>query len=162
MLTRRTKTVAALSCTVIALGYMLFGATRMREHYAGSTCAANLRSIGVGLALYAQDYDQTLPFASVWMDRTQRYLPGDAHSTQYFFRCPAVHQGPEAYGCAFNRLLSGEHVPREAGSALLVFDSQNTQWNAAGDPTEFAMPSRHEQGWPHPYNNFLFADGHVR
>ena len=157
---RKIKKRIALICALLVVWYWYDAAQRMREHYIGNVCAANLRSIYSGLALYAQDYDQHLPIASVWMDRTKDYLHGDAR-TANVFHCLEVRQGPQSYGYGFNGQLSSAPIPQHPSATVLIFDSQNTQWNATSSPVALAFPLRHERKWPNPSDKVMCIDGHV-
>jgi hypothetical protein len=157
---RKIKKMLALICALLVVWYWYDAAQRMREHSMGTACAANMHMIHSALALYAQDYDQHLPIASVWMDRTQDYLHGDAR-TANVFHCPEVRQGPQSYGYGFNGRLSSAPILEYPRETVLVFDSQNTKWNATSVPVALASPLRHERKWPNPADLIMYIDGHV-
>lgn len=134
----------------------------MRGFWAENNCAANLHSLHTGLALYAQDYDQSLPVAAVWMDRARPYLHGKNRDPRYIFHCSEARLKPLAYGYAFNRLLSGAVLHQNSVSTVLVYDSQDTRWNATDAVAAFADPPRHHPSSKHTFDFVLFTDGHTQ
>ncbi len=157
----KVKWIVTVPCVLVVVWYWYDAATRMSGYYVGKACAVNLHRIYSGLALYAQDYDQQLPIASVWMDRTKDHLQSDRRPLSVF-HCPAVSQGSQAFGYGFNRVLSSAPINRYPSETVLVFDSQNTHWNANSDPVLVAYPVRHERKWPKPMDNAVCIDGHMR
>jgi prepilin-type N-terminal cleavage/methylation domain-containing protein/prepilin-type processing-associated H-X9-DG protein len=55
--------VIAIIAILAAILFPVFG--RARENARRTTCASNLKQIGLGLAQYTQDYDETLPSATL-------------------------------------------------------------------------------------------------
>ncbi len=76
---------------------------RARDGARRTTCAGNLKQIGLAMQLYAQDYNHRYPFVgrpdnnpncSLWADRVYPY----AKSAQVFW-CPAYERGEYRPGC---------------------------------------------------------------
>ena len=87
--------VIAIIAILAAILFPVFA--RARENARRSSCQSNLKQIGLGVRMYSQDYDETLPPISInaaaratpsnpygWADSLQPYLK----STQ-IFRCPS-------------------------------------------------------------------------
>ena len=159
---RKTKRIAFSLCAGLLLWYWYTTFKVMREFWAENNCVANLHALHTGLALYAQDYDQSLPVADVWMDRTKPYLHREDRDPRYIFHCSQVPLKPLAYGYAFNRLLSGAVLHQDSASTVLVYDSQDTRWNANAAATAFADPPRHHSASKHPFDFVIFTDGHTQ
>ena len=141
-------------------------------------CMRNVNAISQGLKMYSQDYDDTLPPATVWMDSTRRYLHADVD-----FRCPVLHKtDPSAFGYALNPAAAGKKRSRIAQpeNTPLVYDSTVLTRNAVAGPDTMPKEGRH-QGRPgsrrrrllaaapkggrpvnQPGNIVAFADGHVQ
>lgn len=130
-------------------------------------CFQNLRSAQRGLALYSQDYDQTLPPSTAWMDAATPYV-----KQRTDFKCPVVRlANPTGFGYAFNSALSkfktaGITSPETTAE---VYDSADLQRNASDALTSLPSPPRHllertraQRNAPKNGNLILYADGHVR
>jgi len=115
--------VIAIIAILAAILFPVFAQAREKARQA--TCLSNLKQIGMGLYMYAQDYDETLPFSSFsavpgqsvnsiqnpkWMDVIQPYAksdrlftcPSDASSTRNFTSLttnPNRGQGCTGGGC---------------------------------------------------------------
>jgi len=89
--------VIAIIATLAAILFPVF--SRARENARRSSCASNLRQIGLGLAQYIGDYDEVMPSdrlcedpdvytpgtCSVWMDGVQPYT-----KNAELFNCPSA------------------------------------------------------------------------
>ncbi|HVT13264.1 MAG TPA: hypothetical protein VHE55_13445 [Fimbriimonadaceae bacterium] len=143
------------------LGSILFPAfSRARAIAQERRCISNVRVLVAASAMYAEDFDDHLPPASLWMDalKSRADSPGN-------FSCPSVSRpnafGPRVagkYGYAFNEALSGKS--RKGFSAqkseVLIFESLDVSRNAQGDPATSAPPNRHGKG-----RTQGFTDGHA-
>ena len=89
--------VIAIIAILAAILFPVFA--RARENARKSTCQSNLKQIGIGVAMYAQDYDQTYtkawyfgcvnnPSAPNWRDVLQPYIKNTG-----IFRCPSSGYG---------------------------------------------------------------------
>lgn len=68
-------TVIALIATLIAMLFPIFGGPRERSRQ--STCASNLKQIGLAMAMYAQDYDGLYPYGADPVDKLPNVWTGD-------------------------------------------------------------------------------------
>ncbi len=117
-----------------------------------SSCLSNLKQMMLGMLMYAQDYDQHLPDAAIWMDELKPYLP-----KEQLFRCPAAPH--LEYGYAMNAALSKHNLAEipEPWQVAVIFDSDAGTRNASGGLDAVANPPRHNGG-----NNYAYADGHAK
>lgn len=157
---------------LLFLGFIVLGVGLSRLLASGKGalqtefCVRNLQSAQRSLALYSQDYDQTLPRSAVWMETVSPYLKGGVE-----LKCPVVRAGNRAgFGYAFNSKLSGVTAAKidAAATTALVYDSTNVQQNAADAFTSLPVPPRHvRQGdnaapnTPKIGNLVVYADGHM-
>src|SRR6187399_2973852 len=79
--------VIAIIAILAAILFPVFA--RAREQARKTTCASNCRQIGLGLMMYAQDYDETLVMryygnALSWKDALEPYI-----KSQGVYRCPS-------------------------------------------------------------------------
>ena len=109
--------VIAIIAILAAILFPVFAQARAAARKA--TCTSNLKQVGLGLLMYAQDYDETLPFSAlpppgiplqVWYDLIDPYIKagmGQDPNTPFgnkattFWSCPdfkndAVPMGPGA------------------------------------------------------------------
>lgn len=97
---------------------------------------ANLKEIHRALTMYA-DSEAAFPQPLGWMDAAwQRLQTRDlpTEEARKKLQRPGVKEG---YGYALNRAVAGK-APEEAGDpkrTVLVFESEETTWDAAGDPS---------------------------
>ncbi|HEX9998099.1 MAG TPA: H-X9-DG-CTERM domain-containing protein [Abditibacterium sp.] len=116
-----------------------------------SHCQTNLKQIGLGILMYAQDYDEKLPLAKPWIDVLQPYL-----KSEQIFNCPSLPKGAR-YGYAYNSKLSSKNeaiIPNLA-ETVSVYETSVLKRNAYGMGENRAF--RHEDG-----ANYAFVDGHVK
>jgi hypothetical protein len=123
------------------------------------TCLSNTKQQGLGLLLYAQDYDDYLPRASEWMDLSYPYI-----KNKLLYCCPDLSPDhfprPDAFGYAFNNVFSSKSLDEIPNwkKTLLHYDSNDLRWNAnVPGRTGLALPPRSPQG-----NSYGFADGHAK
>ncbi len=116
------------------------------------SCLANLKQLGLGVMMYAQDNDQKLPDAGKWRDQILPYT-----QNEQIFKCPAAPDLECAY--AMNAALSGMKLAdiEDWSQVVLFFESNLGVRNATAGPEAVADPPRHKGG-----NNYAFADGHVK
>jgi hypothetical protein len=114
-------------------------------------CARNMKQVGMGLMMYATDYDDTYPASYRWEDALVPYVKYRA-----IFNCPTVARQGNEHGYAFVDSLSNQSTPsiQQPASTVMVFETTNLAANAAGSVAE-PIPSRHN------HNNRVMADGHV-
>jgi prepilin-type N-terminal cleavage/methylation domain-containing protein len=63
--------VIAIIAILAAILFPVFAQTREKARQA--TCLSNLKQIGMGVLMYAQDYEETMP---VWCDYAGNYVKG--------------------------------------------------------------------------------------
>jgi prepilin-type processing-associated H-X9-DG protein len=128
-----------------------------REKAKQISCLTNLKQDGLGMLMYAQDYDGKLPPAQGWMDKLVPYMPKDEKA----FHCPSAKSSGEekAYGYAFNSAISTivvTQIPSPPTTGM-IFDSNANGRNASVKGGIYPTPARHSQK-----NNVAFADGHAK
>jgi len=115
-------------------------------------CLSNLKQLGLGILMYAQDHDETLPHADKWCDELMPYLKNEE-----ILRCP---QAPELEcGYAFNVALSGLSLGMIEAPAetIILFDSDQGKRNGSAAVTAIPKVGRHNGG-----NNVGYVDGHCK
>jgi prepilin-type processing-associated H-X9-DG protein len=121
-------------------------------------CLSSMRTVGIGLLMYAQDYDDKLPPAEKWMTVTQPYTKSPKD-----YICPVIKtENPKAASSyALDTRLSGESLEnlKQPAEVILVYDSTRTDWDAADPGQTFA--TRHNGG-KDKLGNVIFADGHTK
>ncbi len=137
-----------LTVIAAAIFYPVF--VRAREKAKQVQCIHNQLQIARALTLYAADYDDTLPPASLWTDGVRPYLSDEA-----FLQCPSVHHLECGY--AFYQPLSNRKIKEisQPSYTPMLFDSTKGQRNYADSGESLAF--RHLNGVI-----VAFVDGHVR
>jgi hypothetical protein len=116
-------------------------------------CLSNVKQMNLGLLMYAEDHDQTLPLANGWMDSIGRYV----------YRGAVFHDfegvGPGDYGYALRESAGGlkQATKKEPEKFATVFDSILTTRSAHSDPSSMPHPGRHNGR-----DAVGFLDGHAR
>ena len=114
---------------------------------------SNLRQIGLGIIMYAQDNKNTLPDADRWVDEIMPYLKSEP-----LFHDPSAPEG-QRWSYAFNKALSGKKISQIAApaSTVVVFESTLGTKNASDTGASVPLPGWHKGG-----TDYAFADGHAR
>jgi prepilin-type processing-associated H-X9-DG protein len=136
--------VAAAAVPVVAiLAAILFPVfARSREKARQVSCLSNVKQIGLGMAMYAADYNDRFPLESSWRDGVQAYVRNLS-----IMECPSSGLGQQSYDMAAD--MSGvetKTVPSPQDRVLLY------------EPDLI-------QGTGGPHNgggNVGFVDGHAR
>ncbi len=116
-----------------------------------TSCLSNMKQLGLGAIMYANDYDDHFPRAQTWGDSISLYV-----KNQKLFNEPTLKD--ETNGYAFNSTLGGKKVSeKSAPNRPLIFESSHLIWNAADPLLTLCLPPRHGTR-----NNFVFADGHAK
>ena len=157
---KRTFTLIELVVVIVILGIIaaiLFPIfAQSHEHSKRPQCLSNAKQLGLGLIMYAQDYDEHLPPAGKWMTETQLYTKNKA-----IYVCPVVKaDNPKVQASyAMDTRLSGKSLNKLKGLAnqALAYDSTRTNWDAT-DPGQTFSP-RHNEG---KQGSLVFADGHAK
>jgi len=154
---------------------------RARENARRASCMSNLKQIGLGMMMYAQDYDEHVVSHSLstaglnWYETLEPYIK----SRQLFF-CPSSNKNSSAalstsnisYGYNYRgmtRQISGEASGHRGGISLAALDAP-TQIVMIGDTgengTAYVMDPANSDRLPNDIHlegcNFVFADGHVK
>lgn len=107
------------------------------------TSQENLKALHRALMAY-HDSEERFPDAQAWMDAALPYtrtsdLKEDEERKK--FQNPLIRPGgTDVYGYGFNEALAGKFVDDIADPerTVLIYDSQETGWNAHGDPNQDA------------------------
>ncbi|WP_309709084.1 prepilin-type N-terminal cleavage/methylation domain-containing protein [Armatimonas sp.] len=155
---KRTFTLIELVVVIVILGIIaaiLFPIfAQSHEHSKRPQCLSNAKQLGLGLMMYAADYDQHLPPAGKWMTETQLYTKNKA-----IYVCPVVKtENPKVQASyAMDTRLSGKSLNKlhEPSNRAVIYDSTRPDWDAT-DPGQTFAPRHNEKG------NVAFADGHAK
>ena len=149
-----------------ALGLLLGTAfAPVRQLGQSATCQANVFRLARAQLIYADDYDEKLPVASNWMDRTMSYVVEERR-----LHCPTVSaQGERFYGYAMNPEMDGKARSKidNPDETPLLYDSVRLEWSAVGLVTSLPVPGRHHtrarNGSPPKVGNYVgYAAGNAR
>ena len=190
--TRRRFNLIAGSClTVIILSivWMLITPFVVEGHSSAILYSAmsNAKQLALGALMYADDADDHLPRANLWMDSLKPYVPKPTlvYPSDFEIRAGPAKVEPEkprptekvsgvfrstglknrdVFGFAFRRQLSGRALPSIADRSrvALIFDSTNTGWNANGGLELLPNPGRYEKRGSSRVNIVAFADGYAK
>jgi prepilin-type N-terminal cleavage/methylation domain-containing protein/prepilin-type processing-associated H-X9-DG protein len=149
--------------------------SRAREKARQTTCASNLKQMGLSFFMYISDYDEMYPMAYMWKSRLQPYI-----RTTEINRCPSRKQLPWYYGHGYNigvpAWIATPSVPGFELKCEAAIDSPShkiliAEWDRcnsgppcgptglfAGGATCFWAVTRIHNGG----SNILFGDGHVK
>ena len=163
--------VIAIIAILAAILFPVFA--RAREKARQASCQSNLKQLGLGFQMYAQDYDESFPFAGClvntpgsWIYQTNATGPvydvtqGAIYpyiKNKQLFICPSVKR---QVGCDYEMNAACAGVSMAAmpvpASTLLVVESAcddgATVW-----PLDDVDTVRHNGGC-----NITFGDGHVK
>lgn len=116
------------------------------------SCLSNLKQLGTGMMMYAQDYDQRLPPATQWNAGLYPYVKNER-----IFRCPETEtEGPPTYAMNYRLSRAGTARLVQSERTVLLFDAVAGR-NLAGARNLMPRPSRHPGRYP-----VGFLDGHAR
>ncbi len=118
----------------------------------GMRCISNMKQLGAALLQYADDHEGYLPDAAKWVDAIDpdSKYPGLSH-------CPADRSRARS-SYAMNANLSRKKVEeiKDPENTVLLYETSRPGDNPFGVGKDLLLNSRHR------FNNFLFADGHIR
>lgn len=127
----------AVLAIVAAMLFPVFGRAKYKAQQV--SCMSNLKQIGLGLHMYAADYDGYLPPADSWPSVLKPYLEAEE-----VYTCPSTG---EQY--VFNEALAGHNI-EEVSNPMEV----PMAWDAPGPGDLTTGPHAGEF-------NVLYVDGHV-
>lgn len=116
--------VIAIIAILAAILFPVFA--RAREKARQSSCLSNMKQLGLGMLMYAQDYDELLAmyapstYAYNWFNSIAPYIKNDQ-----IFKCPSAAQFVRAYGVNYPHVswVGGAsplaQIQRPAGVAML-------------------------------------------
>ncbi len=137
---------------IAAILYPIFSAAYVSEK---RPVISYMKQIGLGLVMYAGDFDDRLPDADKWMDAINPYIVNERRLVDPTLKEPK----PGQYGFAFylplsridsEKVLNHDQVP-------LAFQSSDLRRNAAGDLSLLPKPPRSDD-----MNAVVFLDTHVK
>jgi prepilin-type processing-associated H-X9-DG protein len=149
---RLIEALAAMGILLVlaAVLFPLYGSTG--HGYARKThCLSNGKQLGLGMLLYASDYDERLPLAARWLDDAYPYVKNGR------LACPM--SPTKQYGYAMHESLSEAALKEieEPAGRMMLFESIALIPNAAGDEALLPNPGRHAGS-----NTIVYADGHAK
>ena len=135
--------VLVVMAVIAILAALLFTPRPPREKWRQASCQCNLKQIGLGMLMFAQDHQGRLPEAHAWPEALLPYLKG-----KRFYRCP-VDRSKAGVSYAMSPAFSGASVEDypNAAELIIAFDADKT-----GRPV-----ARHDGGV-----DCLFMDGHAK
>ncbi len=176
--------VIAIIALLAAILFPVFA--RARENARKSSCANNLKQIGIGIAQYTQDFDEQFPWRNYAVLRWQQVIYPYTKSVQ-IFRCPSNTAGtnvvtaaatvdgvsypaiPRSYG--YNprfgsgdaSLTPGMSDINNISQKVIVAEIQLQNWTDYGAPW-WTGANNWDQGFAGHLKsaNYLFGDGHVK
>ncbi|MCW3096287.1 MAG: hypothetical protein JWL77_1905 [Chthonomonadaceae bacterium] len=130
---------------------------RRENHYGGdrrTSCLSNVKQLGLGFMMYAQDYDEHYPLPRSWNEGVYPYIKNWA-----VFHCPYVEE-ENLPTYAMNRRLKSVLLARieTPQNTVLLFDSIPGK-NLSGGRELLPDPPRHGTG---DYYSIGFTDGHAK
>lgn len=134
-----------IGITILACLVVRPSSPRMSGHRVA--CLTNLKMLGVGLSLYAQEHGGAYPPADKWCDLLVRLI--SPNGSEEVFRCPKAGEGRRDYA------MNPRADTRSAPDVVLLFESIGG-WNQSGGPE--LLTTKHHEG---KGCGVLYVDGHV-
>ncbi len=105
-----------------------------------TTCLSNVKQSCIASLLYAQDYDQRLPDATVWPDLTMAYS-----RTKAIYSCPTLQKAGKEGGYAMNSALIDQRMNSlpNPQSVPMIFEVAENAALSADPNSEMLNASRH-------------------
>ena len=130
-------TAVSLAVLLVLGASVLSARSRQRERDMQAMCNSQMKQLGIGTLLYAQDHNKCLPDAAKWQQELAPYIGS----------C----QCPKGGTYAMNPKLSRMHIlqlPDHPATTVLFYEADDS-----GNP----LPKAHGEG-----ANYAFVDGHVK
>lgn len=115
-----------------------------------TACITNMKQGAVATLMYASDWDETLPPATVWMNAVIPY------TQKPVLQCPQVRDG---HGYAMNDGVSRKKtnkIPAQH-TTVLLFETDDLAYNAHGKPPAASIP-----GPRHGSRTVSYVDGSTK
>jgi prepilin-type N-terminal cleavage/methylation domain-containing protein len=152
--------VIAIIALLAAILFPVFG--RARENARRTSCQSNLKQLGLGFTMYAQDYDETYPnrmsTSSGWDIVVPPYLGVDASSTS---RTPSILQCPN--DTAVKRVVSNcisnsSYLPRSYSMPNAALSNRTPLFFAGKFTTAAGFTGRMVSSIPEPSFTLMLAE----
>lgn len=140
-------TVIAIIAVLAAIIFPVFAAARGKARAA--SCQSNLRQIGMGMQMYASDFDATLPYAK---DASDAYVPqiwaGRPECVAKLATMPFLHPNdpPVSTGAVQPGTVTGQKTP----GVLDPYVKNEDIWRCAGDTGFDYLDNNDDCGGPCP------------
>ncbi len=133
-----------------AIAFPVFA--KSREAARTTECMSNMKQLCMGMMMYANDNNDTLPPSDKWVDSISPYI-----KYKELFNCPSV--GGDYICYAMNRNLSKTVNTKiyKPFNSVMIYESIRETGNPAGGVDLLPAPGRHSGA-----NSIGFADGHVK
>jgi len=181
--------VIAIIAILAAILFPVFSRARAKARQ--TTCLSNMKQLALGMNMYAQDYDDTFPYYSLWPGTAPPSSPATAYTwdteigpyvkNMQIFICPDnyfngqsndLNQTGPKRGYALPRYISGQSMagPQYTASTVLLLEkgaylTGTWQDSAAEFPTQAGYNQTYGTQVTYRHNggnNFAFVDGHAK
>ena len=141
----KTANIAALAGGKTSAGSVTFET---------SSCLSNLKQLGLGMQMYAMDYDGTMPDSAFWAKSELPYV-----KTTDVYTCPTLSRAKKQGGYAMDSRLSRAKTTsiNNPQGVVLFFESKYETIGQADPQFSILTSPRHGSGI-----GFAFADGHAK
>lgn len=130
-------------------GMLLPALATAKQKASNINCMNNVKQLCLGLMIYADENNGTLPSADKWCDAIISYVGNET-----VFKCPQG-AGTERAHYGFNRKLSGVSLKQiESPATTVMIFEVSGGWNSSGGADEVLATPRHKS------IVIGFADGH--
>ena len=141
------RVLLAVLIGILILAYLIFPTRPPRRSSRRVACLANLKMLGLGLSIYAEEHGGAYPPADKWCDVLSGLV--SQKGSEEVFRCPKGGEGRSDY--AMNPRADRWSAP----DVVLLFESTGG-WNLAGGAELLTTKHHEDRGC-----NVLFVDGSV-
>ena len=132
-----TSGLSLLMIPVLA-ALMLPALVKAKQRAQAINCVSQMKQLGLGVRLYANDYKDTFPTAETWCDSIQSYV-----LKPQTFQCNADTSGQRS-SFALNKKVAGKKVADVDPRTVLLFEVEGgSGWNESGGPELMMSRSRH-------------------
>ncbi len=170
--------LVVISIIAILMGILLPALYVVRMRAMGVACLSNLRQVGLGMEMYAGDFQQRFPYARYMpapfptsspapplMEPMNAYLDSRDPQTARVYRCPGDEQVFDLARTSYfyQAALAGQTIEQTWFVRWLKLPAERVWVAGDYDGGTFLLDdaSEIEVGFFHLNRNYLFADGHV-